>query len=248
MNKKYTIITTCNRFPTEPYYCLQEYLKSLQGEEVIMLTEDFGGKWGGLSSKPKWLYKAIIEGWIKTEYIIFTDCWDFVFAEHPQKMFELYISLTEGKYIVISTEKNCFPDDLKKEFDEAAKMVNKDINYKYINSGLIIGKTQDIKRCLEAMKVEELPNDYFDGEKNVHPNDQYEWMKVWNEFKDAFFFLDYMQQFSCTLHNSSVSDLDFSNEKIRLKETDRYPLSFHMNGSGKTSGVRNPILKHLKLL
>lgn len=248
MSKEYTIVTCCNRIPQEPYYCLDAYFKSLQWDEAIVLTEDFGGKWGGLASKPKWLYKAIKDGVINTPYIIATDCWDFLFAAHPSEMFDLYMALTEGKSLVISTEKTCFPDTIKKEFDFVADAIDDRLKYRYINSGLIIGSTSDILKCLEAMNLPNLPDDHFDGEKMVHPNDQYEWMKVWATCKDVDFYLDYLQQFSGTLHESTPDQLDFSKEKIMRKDTETFPLSWHMNGNGKTSGCREKILKHLNLL
>lgn len=245
---QYRVVTCCNRIPSEPYYVLPQYFRSLQGEEPIVLTEDFGGRWGGLASKPKWLYKAITEKYIDTPYIIFTDCWDLLFSVKPQDVFDMYMEYTEGSCILISTEKNCFPDTFKKEFDEVADLVDNSTEYRYINSGFIIGKTSDILKCLEAMDLPNLPDDHFDGEKNVHPNDQFEWQKIWATLDTVDFYLDYLQQFSATLHETTPDQLDFTEDKIKLKSTGSYPLTWHMNGNGKTSGCREAILKHLNLL
>lgn len=244
----FRVVTCCNRIPAEPYYVLPEYFRSLQGEEPIVLTEQFGGRWGGLASKPKWLYKAITEKYIDTPYIIFTDCWDFLFAVKPQEVFDMYMGITDGKSIVISAEKNCFPDTLKKEFDVIADAVNKETEYRYLNSGLIIGKTEDILKCLVAMDLPNLPDDHFDGEKNVHPNDQFEWMKIWAKLDTIDFYLDYLQMFSATLHETTPEQLDFTGERIKIISTGTYPLTLHMNGNGKTSGCRELILKHLNLI
>jgi len=249
---QYRVVTCCNRIPLEPYYVLPQYFRSLQGEEPIVLTEEFGGRWGGLASKPKWLYKAITEKYIDTPYIIFTDCWDLLFAIKPESVFEMYMKLTEGNSILISTEKNCFPDTLRKEFDEVADAVSestgKPTEYRYINSGFIIGKTYDILKCLEAMDLPNLPDDHFDGKKNVHPNDQFEWQKIWATLDTVYFYLDYHQMFSATLHDTTPDQLDFTGDMIKLKSTDTFPMSWHMNGNGKTSGCREAILKHLNLL
>jgi len=60
--------------------------------------------------------------------------------------------------------------------------------------------------------------------------------------------LDYDQKLCCTLHATKLEDLDFTFSNIKNKITDSYPSSFHFNGSGKTDGCREPILKHLNLI
>lgn len=243
MNSRYTILTCCNRVPTEDYYCLKSYFTSLDGETPIVLTESFGGRWGGLGSKVRWVYKAIKEGLIQTEFIIFTDCWDFVFARPPRHLFQKYLDWFPDTPIVISAEKNCFPDTLKAEYDALPKQSN----YCYPNTGMIVGKTEEILKALVFMDAPNVPDDYWDGEKMVHPNDQFEWMKIFLQ-QPAPMRLDQNQLLCNTLHSVSLDDLQFEQHGIFNKETGSVPCSFHANGGAKTSGVLPPILSHLNLI
>jgi hypothetical protein len=133
-----------------------------------------------LASKPKGLYKAITQGLIDKPFIIFTDCFDYVFSESPKAMFRNFLTEFPDADVVVSTEKNCFPDDLKKEYDTIAEFKKVTSPYRYLNSGMIVGATDAIKKCLEAMDLANVPNDHFDEEKNcmVHPNDQKLWQEI----------------------------------------------------------------------
>lgn len=237
---EYKIVSACSHLPKENYYCLQSYVKSLGNEDAIILTENFG-KWGGLGTKPRWLYKAITENIIDTKYMIFSDCWDFIFAAPPRDLFNAYISMQIP--IVISAEKNCFPENLKDEYDK----FNPPTSYKYLNSGLIVGETEAILTCLESMDAKNIPDDYWDGEKMVNPNDQFFWQREFIK-QPVHMILDYHQQLCNTLHQVEIDELEFDNGFIKNKETNTYPCSFHFNGGAKTNGLREPILEHLKLL
>lgn len=240
---KFKIVTCCNRKPIESYYILDEFVRSLGQHTPVVLSEQFGGRWGGLASKPKWLYKAIVEKVIDTKHLIFCDCWDLVFAADPDMLFQNY--LTMDSPFVISAEKNCFPADLKDEYDKLPSTSS----YKYLNSGMIVAETDAMLAVLEAMDLPNLPDDYYDPIKNcnVHPNDQYEYMKLFLK-QPVPMKLDYDQLLCNTLHQVAEDELDFSEERIRNKETGTYPCSFHANGGAKDSGIVPPILRHLNLL
>jgi len=190
------------------------------------------------------LYQAIKDKIIDTDFIIFTDCWDLVFTCHPDEIMEAYGFF--NKPIVISTEANCFPADLKEEFDKR----DCPTKYKYLNSGFICGETEAILACLEAMDLPNLPDDYYDPERNcnVHPNDQFEWMKIAID-KPELIGLDYNQVLSQTLHGAKIDEFDFSKDRIKNKLTGSYPCTLHFNGGSKDDmAIREPILKHLNLL
>ncbi len=247
MNNDYTIVTVCTHFPTQDYFCLNEYFKSLKGESVLVLDGHYTN-YGGLASKPKGLYKAIKEELIITKYIIFTDCFDFVFAVAPSEIIEHFKKpIGYNAPIIISAEKNCFPSDLKDEYD---RLDNFGSPYKYLNSGMIIGETEAILKCLEAMDLANVPDDYFDEQKNcmIHPNDQFLWQQIFLK-QPVKIELDYCQIFCNTLHSVQIDELEF-NEGMGIvnKELGCYPMSFHLNGSAKTDGLREPILKHLTLI
>ena len=240
----FKIVTCCNRIPQEPYYCLEEWFKSLHGHTPLVLTEQFCGKWDGLGSKPKWLYKAITERLIDTEFIIFCDSWDLVFAVDPQKIIDDY-KKDETFPIIFSAEKTCFPNDLQKEYDE----LNHYGEYKYLNSGMIIGRTKDVLTMLEAMDLPDVPDDYRKEDGSMfHVNDQFLYQQIFLK-QPVKMELDYGQIFCNTLHSVMIEELEFIDGLgISNKETGTYPYIFHLNGSAKTDGLRNPILKFLNLI
>jgi len=141
-NKDYTIITVCTHFPHESYYCLNEFFKSLHGEQILLLDKAYTN-YSGLGSKPKGVYRVIKEGNVNTKYILFVDCWDFVFANSPKALMKKYLEEYSDAPLVISAEKNCFPADLKDEYDKLSNAP-----YRYLNSGMIVGETEALLAVL----------------------------------------------------------------------------------------------------
>jgi hypothetical protein len=240
--KDYRIVTVCTHYPEQDYYCLGEFIKSLQGEEILVLDREYSN-YSGLGSKPKAVFRAIKEGLIDRKYIIFCDCWDLVFARHPDSLFRKYKEFAAP--LVISSEKNCFPDDLKAEYDMIAKGSSP---YRYLNSGMIVGETEAMLATLEAMDLANVPEDYWDNEKqcNVHINDQFLYQQIFLK-RPVNIVLDTEQILCNTLHDVALDELDFGEEIIANKNTRSYPCSFHFNGGAKTGPCREPILKHLGL-
>lgn len=240
----YQVATVSNRIPEQWYYLQKEFYLSLKGHPVVTINYQADQPWNGFSMKPKWLYRAIKEKLINTEYLIFTDSWDVLFATNPNEIIEMYLDFDSD--IVINAEKNCFPATLKDEFDK----IKSPTDYKYLNSGFIVGKTEAILTCLEAMGLSNVPGDYFDAERgcNIHPEDQTMWMQTYLD-QPVSISLDYNCMLSQTLHEANMDDFDFTEERIRNKVTDFYPCVFHLNGSAKDKlPIRNPILSHLKLI
>jgi len=237
----YTIVTICNRIPQEDYYCLDAWQKSVNGCNT-MVIQHWGSRYTGLCDKAKFVYRAIKGGSIETEFIIFCDCWDLVFATTPEEIIEKFKEFECD--LVISAERNCFPADLKNEYDALPYTSS----FKYLNSGMIVAYTDKLLETLEAMDVESIPDDYFDGEKNVHFNDQFEYQKAMLK-QPVHIKLDYQQVLSRTLHDAKLEELDFSKQRIRNVETNSYPCTFHFNGNGKSeNNLRTTILNHLNLL
>lgn len=237
----YKVVSVSSGKPSQWYYLYDDFFRSLGADQPLVIQPSY---WGGLSTKPKILYRAIMDKVIDTTHIIFADCWDLVFSAPTKEIMERYLSF--GSPIVISCEKNCFPDDLKEIFDESFPPTP----YKYLNSGFIVGETEAILECLEAMDLANLPDDHYDPAKqcNIHPNDQFEWMKVFAK-QPAPIVLDYNQSLSQTLHDASIEDFDFSEKRIRNRITGSYPCAWHFNGGAKDNmSLREPILKHLNLL
>jgi hypothetical protein len=236
------VVTVCNRIPQESYYCLNEWSKSLGGVQPLILGS-VPGEYAGLASKPKLVYKAIKSGQIDSKHIIFCDCWDLVFAAPLDEFYETYLAFNSP--FVISAERNCFPADLRDEYDKLPYTSS----FKYLNSGMIVAETEAMLSVLEAMDLSNVPDDHYDEEKGcmVHPNDQFLYQQMFLK-QPVEMTLDYDQILSGTLHDVVLDDLDFRKERIRNKETGTYSCSFHANGGAKSSGVLPPILKHLKLV
>lgn len=249
MPLSYKIVTICNRLPVEHYYCLDAYQKSL-GDKVPMVISNQYGEYQGLGDKPKFLKKAIENGDIKSTHIIFTDCWDFVFGTDFDELFHTYLLFNSP--IVISAEKTCFPETYKKEYDALPQFGV--TSYNYLNSGFIIGETEAIYELLKSMDLDNVPDDYRKEDGTMcHINDQELYQEAFLK-QPVKMVLD-RQQFLCqTLHTLKKEDFSFGKNKkngfenrIRNKETDSFPCTWHFNGSAKDSGIQEPILNHLKL-
>jgi len=239
----YTLFCVSNRIPTEDYYCYDAFMKSVEGFNSFMVA-GIGTHYVGLADKAKFLYRAIKYGHIKTKYVIVADVWDLVFCCPAEEIILRF--LEQDCDVWISAEKNCFPDDYKDEYDK----LEAPTAYKYLNSGMIVAYTDKMLELLEAMKIEEVPTDYFDAEKgcNVHFVDQTEYGKAFL-LQPVKMKLDYEQKLSRTLHNATLDELDFSESRIRNVDTGSYPCTIHFNGNGKTeNNLRPTILKHLNLL
>lgn len=242
-----TVVTVSNRVPQEPYYLYEQFHKSLSRHKVTPLILGGGfdkGTYGGLGSKPRLLKAAIEKGLIKTDHIIFTDCWDVVFASSPEDILEKYLH-THGHGdapIVWNAEKNCFPNaDLSSQHPETESP------FKYLNSGLAIGKTSDFYAALVEMKADTIPDDHRGVDGNmVEPIDQNNWMELlcggatWMK-------LDNWCEFFQTLTEVEIGELSFKGKHIENVVTKSFPMVFHANGPSKESPVTKLILSHLKL-
>lgn len=240
----YTVATVSNGEAKAWYYLQKEFYASLKRHEVVTINYQQDQPWNGFSMKPKWLYRAIKEKLIDTDYLIFTDSWDVVFAADPKEIMERYLSF--GADIVINAERNMFPAD----YAEGFAKLEAPTDWRYLNSGFIVGKLEAILTCLEAMDLPNVKGDHYDEERKCmeHPDDQRMWQKIFLD-QPVNIKLDYYCTLSQTMHEANMDNFDFSEERIRNKITHSYPCVFHMNGSSKDKPyIRNPILQHLNLL
>ena len=240
----YKIVTIANRKPLESYYTFDEFFKSLNGEQPLILGTN-PGEYGGLGSKVRLLYHAIKNNEIKESHLILCDCFDLVYAVPPKTLFLKYLQFASP--FVISAEKNCFPADTRDEYDKLLE--DFDSPYKYLNSGMIVAEVPAMLAVLESMDAKNIPNDYWSEEKNcmINPNDQeyyqHEFLK-----QPVPMTLDRYQILCNTLHSVELDELDMTGERILNKVTKTFPCSFHLNGGAKTGPCRLPILNKLNLL
>jgi len=233
-----TVATISKGEPNQPYYCFGEFKKSLNGFPITWLdTSDYTG----LSCRPRIFHNAIKSGIINTEYCILCDSWDLVFIDTPEKIIERFKKMDCD--VIISAERNSFPLDYKDEFDKLPFTKS----YKYLNCGVIVGKTESVRKMFEDMDTDNIPRDTYDEVKGWnYPNEQ--------SFYQASFLrqpvnikLDYDQEITWCLHDVGVNELGYAQGRIYCNETVTFPSIAHFNGGAKTSGVREPILEHLKL-
>lgn len=238
----YKIVTISNREPQEPYYTYKEFFKSLYGESILLLGQN-NGEYSGLSDKPRILYNAIKKGLISEDIIVFVDCWDIVFASGLEEVISNFKTFNSS--VVVGAEKNCYPQNFKKEFDR----LQCPTSYKYLNSGVIIGYTDAILTILEAMDAPQLPVDYWNGNLNAnyHFNDQAYYMDIYLR-QPVDIELDHYCLIAQNMQDVTEDELILSDGVIQNKETGTLPCIIHWNGSSKDKWSREPILKHLKLV
>jgi hypothetical protein len=244
INMTFSIVTVSSRRPTESYYCYDEFFASLKryGHEPIVLGQE-PGSFKGLGSKPKLLQKAILDKTITTDLVIFTDSWDVVFADSPENIIGAYADFNSP--FVCSSEKNCFPSDLKGQFDERCFSP---FPYKYLNSGFIVSEKDALLAVLESMDLNNVPDDYIKADGSAHhTNDQFLFQQEFIK-QPVKMVLDFNQALSQTMHDVSLDEIVLDDPKgARNKLTGEYSMVYHFNGSAKDSGVREPILNYLGL-
>jgi hypothetical protein len=238
----FSIVTVSTGKPAQEYYTYDQFFESLRrfGHSPIVLAPPSTKRFG-LGDKPKLLRKAILDNTITSDLIIFADCYDLVFAGSPEDIIEMYKSFNAP--FVCSAERNCFPNDLRDKFPESPT------SYRFLNSGFIVAEKDALLAVLESMDLDNVLDDYWDKEKNcmIHINDQFLFQEEFVK-QPVKMVLDYKQVLSNTMHDVALHELDLNNSLgIMNIETGKFPLTFHLNGGAKTSGVREPILNRLNL-
>lgn len=234
------VICADNR-PTAPYYLFDELLASLKrfGHDPMMLGWEL--PWTGLGSKPRLLKRAIESGQIADDRMIFCDAFDVVFGCSPETIDE-HAREFYGPEIVWNAERSCFPDSSLADRHPPSRT-----SFRYLNSGFGIGRTEDFLRLLEWMKADEIPDDSRDASgRGVHPNDQDFVMRALVDGQLGMR-LDHHAILCQTLCGVTAEDLDFDGPLIANRETGSFPCAFHFNGSAKTGGLAEPILRKMGL-
>ncbi len=242
MNKNYQIVIVSNGQPDAPYFCLEQFFKSLAGEQIIVLGNDFPNF--HLSDRPRILYNAFQQGVITAPKVLFCDSWDLVFVDKPKILFDKWEAMECD--LAVSAEKNCFPGDYVEQFDKAAP---EGTSYKYINCGTILGHSEAFYETLKSMDAPNQPSDYRMGNGQMfHFNEQKYWHEEWIK-QPVNIKIDYAQNIAQCLQDVRADELEFMNDgRIRNIEQNAFPSIQHFNGGSKTAGLREPILKHLNLL
>jgi hypothetical protein len=242
-----TVVAVANGQPTEPYlvrgFNAFKTTSAKFGYDPIILG--WGQPWRGLGCKPKLLLKAIREGVIKTPYIIFADAFDVWFTRSPSAILEVWRATFGKQYeITWNAERNCFP---RQEW--AVHHPQADTSFRYLNSGLSIGRTEAYEAILSQMQVELWPDDYRkpNGEW-VHRNDQDDIMAKFLFGQCASNEPKMNLDSHCSLFQTlcGVSDNEITESGLNI-ETGQTPRAWHSNGPAKTCPITDRLLTSLGL-
>lgn len=235
------LVTFADKEPTASYYLFREMRQSLERYGFSPIILGWGLAWGGLGSKPRLLKRAIDDGTITSEWTIWFDAFDVLFAAHPEYIVDVVQQFFSGK-VVFNAERAIFPDPSLADRHPTTKS-----SFRYLNSGFAVGRTADFLKILKWMDADNIPNDSRDSDgRGRHPNDQllFQQAFVSGELPIA---LDSGCDICQTLHGVDASELNFDGEFIENRETGSFPAALHANGPAKDSGIMEPILKKLKL-
>lgn len=236
------IITVSSHRPSTPYYTYDAFFKSLERYNFLPMVLGDRQTFKGLGSKPKLLLKYLKESKYITTHVIFCDCWDLVFAWRPKDILTVFLDMNIP--FLCSAEKNCFPADLKREYDA----LNPPFSYKYLNSGFMIAERDALITVLESMELGRVPDDYRqDNGQMVHINDQFLFQQAFLK-QPVPMYLDYKQEICQNLCMVTPEEINLETGFISNLETGKSPMVFHFNGPAKDAGLREPILKKLELL
>jgi len=240
-----SVVTITNRRPREPYYCFDQFFASLKrfGHEATILG--WQQRWGGLMTKPQRLLEWLKDG-NAPEKLIVADSWDLVFAKSPDYIYDTF--LATGADLVLNAEKNCFPlGHLADKFPECGT------EFRYLNSGFIVGHRDAFVTMLEHMYKVNVPegfncDDHVDSEgRVVHPNDQ-GYITLAYLDQPVKMILDHECHMAQTMCGCKMDEFDFtSGEYVQNKVTGSFPAAFHFNGGSKTDGLLSTVLSTLGL-
>ncbi len=235
------VITVSSHKPPQSYYCYDEFFETCRayGNSPINLCRH-PSEYRNLVSKPKLLQKYLLAGNVKHKYLIFSDCWDVVFVESPEKILERFLTLNTS--IVFNAQRTIFP--------YIAELVDKypdtGTPFRYLNSGFFVGETEAVIALLKHMKLENVGDDYRKPDGSMHhENDQDNFMRAFVE-QPVPMKIDFNCEIAQTLHGEVIEDFEVTKtDKIRVKNkiTNAYPMALHGNGSGKESVVMLEFLR-----
>jgi GR25 family glycosyltransferase involved in LPS biosynthesis len=149
------------------------------------------------------------------DIVLFTDAWDVVYINNEEEIIKRYLEF--NKPIVFGAELFSWPDENRSvEYTDT-----QDKYFKYLNSGLYIGKAGDLKRFLENYK----------GGEDI--DDQRFWVDLYLKHRDKIA-LDTENRLFLNTSGTDKKDFDFENDVFTFKKTTSHPLILHANGNDKS--------------
>lgn len=226
------VISVTSRIPDpirEPYYQYPKFIASLGALGVEPTILGMGEPWHGLISKPKIMRDWLRRGECGADVIIWSDSFDVVFSEHPDKAVQTYRNTWPELPVVYNAERGLFPrNDLLSSFPECGTP------WRYLNSGLIIGRATDILRILEWMPLDDTPGDCKDPDtgRDIQPNDQ-GWHQFTYSAQPVPMILDSHAQLFQSYSACELDEFDLTGPKVMNRLTETCPSIHHFNGNSK---------------
>ncbi len=229
----YEIITVSSHRPTQPYYCYDEFFRSLAqyGKQATILGQNPGEYWG-LGAKPQLLLEYLSAGRTNTELVLFTDCWDVLFLHSPDAAINRFLKRFDAD-VVFNAEKSMFPACVDESF-----FPDTGTPYRFLNSGFFIGYRDKVIEMLLSLGMEKAERDHKrpDG-TYFHTNDQ-GWLLQAFTKQPVRMALDSQAELCLTTHGATDEDASVSDNdvcSVCCRHTGVYPVAIHGNGGGKES-------------
>lgn len=153
------------------------YKKALKAScdyhNIALITLFHSHEWQSHRNKDSYL-RTFLQSVHPEEIIFFTDGYDTFFIDNEKNILDRYRLLSnDGEYIVVSAEKNCFPN---KRIANEFPVVH--TPYRYLNSGGMIGKAKQLLEVLTAIEQESKDLEYEN--KDIYKwSNQYLWSLIY---------------------------------------------------------------------
>lgn len=215
-----------------PYYNHEAWLESLRRFDAAPSVIGLGEPFAGLINIPRYVRRWLRGGGCKCEYLIFSNCFDVIFTVHPDEVADRWLAMNGGSDVMFNTEKALFPPSrLWHRFPDTGSP------WRYLNSGLYIGKPESILAMLEAMWLDEICDDHparspLHGTGQVNVVDQ-NWFQLLFAAQPVPITLDTECQCFQTFSDCTWDEFDLSGSEVKNKVTGTAPLVLHCNGGAK---------------
>lgn len=233
---KCQVVAVANRIPNrerEPYYNYGAWIESLAKFGITPTVLGMDQYFKGLICIPRYMRMWLRSGACTAEYLIFSNAFDVLFIAHPDEVADRWLKMYDGNDVMFNCEKHLFPGTwLADRFPDTGSP------WRYLNSGLYIGKPATILAMLEAMWLDEICDDYkaedeLHGKRQVNVVDQH-WFHLMYAVQPVPITLDTDCHCFQSLSACSWDEFDISQPgKVVNKVTGATPLVLHCNGGAK---------------
>ncbi len=231
------VVGVANRWPDrskEPYYNHVAWLESLRKYDAGPSVIGLGQYFQGLICIPRYMRQWLRAGMCKCKYLIFSNCFDVLFTAHPDEVAERWLGMNGGDDVMFNCEKDLFPPSkLAHRFPDTGSP------WRYLNSGVYIGKPEAILAMLEAMWLDEICDDHpapgtgLHGSGQVNVVDQ-NWFQMLYAAQPVPITLDTKCECFQCFSRCTWDEFDLSQKgKVVNKVTGTSPLVLHCNGGAK---------------